>query len=62
MTNIDFTNCDRTTRNTIARQVQTLILPEEEKTSLEQRMCNQLQKKLDSIWYNTTEELEKFIT
>lgn len=62
MTNIDFTNCDRKTRNTIARQVQTLILPEEEKTSLEQRMCNQLQKKLDSIWYNTTEELEKINT
>ena len=59
MTNIDFANCDRNMRNNIARQVQTLILPDEEKTSLEQRTCNQLQKKLDSIWYNTTEELEK---
>ena len=62
MTNIDFLNCDRNTRNTIARQVQTLILPEEEKTSLEQRTCKQLQKKLDSIWYNTTEELKKMNT
>ena len=59
MTNIDFSNCDRNERNIIARQVQTLILPEEEKTSLEKRTCNQLQKKLDSIWYNTTEELGK---
>ena len=62
MTNMDFINCDRNTRNTIARQVQTLILPEEEKTSLEQRTCKQLQKKLDSIWYNTTEELKKIKT
>jgi len=46
MTNIDFANCDRNMRNNIARQVQTLILPDEEKTSLEQRTCNQLQKKL----------------
>jgi len=59
MTNIDFSSCDRNARNVIARQVQTLILPEEEKTALEKRTGSQLQKKLDSIWYNTTEELEK---
>lgn len=50
MTNIDFVSCDRTTRNAIARQVQTLILPENEKTPLEKRTGEQLQKKLDSTW------------
>ena len=50
MTNIDFLNCDRKTRNIIARQVQTLILPENEKKPLEKRNSIGLQKKLDSTW------------
>lgn len=50
MTNIDFVGCDRKMRNAIARQVQTLILPENEKTPLEKRTGEQLQKKLDSTW------------
>lgn len=50
MTNIDFVSCDRKVRNAIARQVQTLILPENEKTPLEKRTGEQLQKKLNSTW------------
>ena len=60
MTNIDFLNCDRNMRNSITRQVETLILPENEKTPLEKRTCNQLQKKLDSTW-NIVSEREETI-
>jgi len=58
MTNIDFINCDRKERNAITRQVQTLILPEREKTPLEKRIGDQLQKKLESTW-NIVSQIEE---
>jgi len=47
MTNTEFPMRDREKRNAIARQVQSLILPEKEKNALDYRVEKQLQAKLD---------------
>ena len=47
MTNTEFPTRDRKKLDAIARQVQSLILPEEEKTALDYRVEKQLQSKLD---------------
>ena len=48
MTNTEFPTRDRKKLDAIARQVQSLILPEEEKTALDYRVEKQLQAKLDN--------------
>lgn len=50
MTGIKFPK-DRKELNSYCRQVQSLILPENEKSPLDYRVERQLQKKIDTVWY-----------
>ncbi len=56
MTNTEFPLHDRRQRYVLSTLVQTLTLPDSEKTPLEVRTGNKLQQKLDLIWENLIEE------
>ncbi|MDE5587379.1 MAG: hypothetical protein K2I72_03295, partial [Bacilli bacterium] len=64
MTNTEFPLRDRKTQYAISRQVQSLILPDNEKTSLDYRVEQQLQQKLNSInsvSFDAKEEIYRLI-
>lgn len=64
MTNTEFPPHDRKTQHAIARQVQSLILPDNEKTPLDYRAERQLQQKLNSthsIPLEVKKEIYQFI-